>query len=204
LSSSQATPIVLPWRPREVHVVERSRVEGVLRDAPSLEPDLDAIRAEAFAAGLAEGLARAAEEAELSQPHASGSSDLQVRLQDSLAGLDARVSDELSAAEEALRDLALAVGSRLAGAAIDARAHDPEALLREALDLSAGAETRVLMSSEDFDSMRAVGWGSAEFRSRWEADSNLAPGEFVIETSSGRLLATLAARLESLREGIAP
>ena len=52
--------------------------------------------------------------------------------------------------------------------------------------------------------MRAVGWGSAEFRSRWETDVNLAPGEFVIETSSGRLLATLAARLESLREGIAP
>ena len=127
-----------------MHVVERSRAAGVLRDAPEPHFDLETIRAEAFADGLAEGLARAADQApEPGTPEASG---LQARLQESLASLDARVSDELSTAEEALRDLALAVGARLAGAAIDAGAHDPEALLREALELSTGSETRVLMS----------------------------------------------------------
>lgn len=182
-------------------MVERSRAVGVLQDAPG--PDLEAIRAEAFAAGLAEGLAQAEAQVEAQSPPTPGA-ELEARLQASLAGLDARVGEELAAAEEALRELALAVGARLAGAAITAGAHDPEALLREALQLSLGNETRVLMSTDDLEALQTVGWGSSELRSRWESDPELGPGEFVVETSSGRLLATLEARLQSLREGIAP
>lgn len=192
MSSRHNRPVVLPWRPREVHVVERSRAAGVFQDAPPVPLDLEAVRAEAFAAGLAQG------RAEASSSSASGVAE---RLSGALLEIDGRVNEELSAASEAYRELALAIGARLAGAAIAAGDHDPARLLSEALALGTGNETRVLMSSGD---LVAITSEQSTPDARWQADPSLALGEFVIETASGRLLATLEARIESLREGIAP
>ncbi|MBL4850122.1 MAG: hypothetical protein JKY65_31735 [Planctomycetes bacterium] len=145
--------------------------------------------AQGYAAGRAEGL-------EASRIVLAG-------LEAALSDLDVRVVQELEGAYQFAAELALTIGSRLAGEVIAAGGHDVERLLSDALAARSGPVSRVLMSKADHEVLLGLKSERRGEEPCWGVDPALGPGEFVVETATGRLVATLEARLETLREEMA-
>ncbi|MCA8922129.1 MAG: hypothetical protein KDD82_09990 [Planctomycetes bacterium] len=177
--------------------------------ARTLAAQLAATRAEAFAEGRAAGFAAGRQEgflAGVEEGHARGAEESRLqlgglvgRLRESLQSLERRTLDELRDVEQRVIELALAVAERIVACEVEEGRYDLRQTLARALELTRDkTEAVVYVHPSDLERLPPAereGWTCM-------ADTNLDPGDLVVETPTGRVISTLADQLESVRKAI--
>ncbi|MEZ6184843.1 MAG: FliH/SctL family protein [Planctomycetota bacterium] len=179
--------------------VSRAEVERLLAEARASAREegrrqgLEAGRQEGLQQGLEQGRALGAEE---SLQQLGG---LVGRLRESLSTLERRTLDELRDVEQRVVELALAVAERILACEVEEGRYDLRQTLSRALELARDkSEAVVYVHPSDLERLPPAereGWTCM-------ADTNLDPGDLVVETPTGRVISTLADQLEAVRKAI--
>ncbi|RMG09135.1 MAG: hypothetical protein D6731_20370 [Planctomycetota bacterium] len=169
-----------------VLAVRAGRREVLLSGAPV---DVESERARAYRRGLREGQ-------EVAQRQLA---PLLASLGERLREQSEEASAALRAVEARLVELALVVAERIVAREVAAGRHDVQALVARVLEQAQEATQAILFAHPD-DLARLEECAPPDLR--LEADPSLRPGEIVLESPTGRIVATIEAQLANVRHAL--
>jgi flagellar biosynthesis/type III secretory pathway protein FliH len=161
---------------------------------------LEALREEAFQAGLSQGTAEA------QQMHLQEIQAMGARVEGVLSDLAAQVADEMQRMEREAIHLALAIAERMIGYAVEINPEYIIKVVHDALALCGAANIqRIRVSPEDLEFIEVMGVakGFKEYDGTWSfaPDETIRAG-CVVETSAGEIDHRLDAAWDRVKENV--